>query len=104
MKETELHLQDTVQIVDEKQVIKKERFLGTARLYPGHTHYQYNYETNELSKVVYDVSTVGFGDGNVRHKVITKPNCIYFGCLNVKSATKYIRKVFMSASINPVVV
>jgi hypothetical protein len=103
MKETELHLQDTVAIVDEKQVIKKERFLGTAKLYPGHTHYQYNYETNELSAVVYDVSTVGFGDGTKRHKVITKPNCIYFGCLNIRSATKYIRKVFQNDTIKPVI-
>lgn len=104
MKETEPHLQDTVQIVDERQVIKKEKFLGSARLYSGHTHYQYNYETNELSKVVYDVSTVGFGDGAKRHKLIMKPYCIYFGCLNIRSATKYIRKVFCNQSINPVVV
>lgn len=95
MKEIEIVSKDTVKKVYQKQIIEKQ-LLGQLKPEPGHSVFEFNIDTSEVSKIVFTPnSTITFEkNGKVKNKHIdVKPNCFYITALNIKNAKKKLRKI-----------
>lgn len=82
---------DTVNIVDQKQVEKQLKHIGTARLRCGHKCFKVDNKTGVAVPAVMD-STATF-TGGVKHKVVVESGYTYINALNIKNAEKKFRNL-----------
>lgn len=96
MKEVELNLKETIEIVDQKQVKKEIKLIGSQRRIPGLTLWQYNENSKELTKAEYKKVDHKLNFDNTalekRYAVSIQENCIYFQALNRKNAIKVLKR------------
>ncbi len=99
-----LQEQDKLNVVAEIP-IKREQVIGNTTMFKGHTMYEINCTTGEITEAefkeeraeIVPVYDINFGQqiGTTTKKVkdiLTKENCLYISCLNKKSALKkYIK-------------
>ena len=78
--------QDKLNVSQETPVIKQE-LVHSMTSYKGHTVFEINCTTGTIEPAIYDEKNVDL-KGNVRKKIITKPNCLYISCLNKKAAAR----------------
>ncbi len=103
MKETQIHIQDQVQIFAQVQAKKKRELIGTLIPENGHTLFEFNRESKVLTKAEFEEcnvymhgvsksgAVVNYNVGTTK-KVIVKENCFYVSSLNAKNAAKKIHK------------
>ena len=78
---------DKLQVVQQVP-IKTETMVDSIRPFKGHTLFEIDCSTGEITPAKYErIDGVFSGDG-VRKKVLIKENCLYISCLNKKSALK----------------
>ena len=77
---------DKLNVIQEIPVIKEE-LIHSMTSYKGHTVFEINCTTGTIEPVTYKEQNSDLG-GNVRKKIVIKPNCLYVSCLNKKSAAK----------------
>lgn len=97
MKEsTEEFKQNDVVIVEEKQVLKQFKLLGSQRKVPGHILWELNTKTGHLAPATFknvDVRIRQLKNYTAHDRVEIKPDCYYFQALNRKNAIKHLRKI-----------
>lgn len=89
-KQLEINQQDPLPIVAEQKKVKKKEGRIVSR--PGHTVFEYNYNTKEIKQAEHldsEVAIINGKDTTIR-KVKSNENCIYFQCLNKKSVWKRV--------------
>lgn len=96
-KEFDLNInEDPVAEVKQKEQEKKIKKVGTMKPHRGHTVYQYNTETGELTKAIFEEQNAKFNTPLNRQgktKVImAQEGCIYVSALNIKNAIKRLGK------------
>lgn len=103
---------EKVSIVNQRQVDYEKKFLGSTKLYNGHTFYEINCDTGEITEAEYAeekvilkntrclVTNAITGSTTAKVKeIITKENHLYIGALNKKSAHKKYIDWFVKNSI-----
>lgn len=108
MKEVENLHKDVVEIIYQTKQEKKEVFQGSLKLFSGHTLFEYNIDTNVLSKAKYEYQNVNFKDAqkgiiSTKRKIVMNKNCVYIPALNVKNAIKRYAKNY-GRIINPTII
>jgi hypothetical protein len=85
--ETEIH-----QIQEQKQEFK---LLGSIRLIPGLTMFEFNWEKMTIEKLeVKKDEFINFDGSNAhKRKAQVKINCLYFQALNFKNAVKHANRI-----------
>jgi hypothetical protein len=78
--------------------IKKElKLLGTLKPHPGHTCFQLDIKTGEITIAKFAQTSIDYtqSDKNspVRRKLITQDGCLYVTALNIKNAKKRFEKM-----------
>ncbi len=82
-----------IEIREEKQQEKQLKFHGSTLLKRGHTCWQFNYVTGEITKAKFETTAVDYKEATEgvilnRRKLVMKENCLYFNGLNHKSVLK----------------
>lgn len=105
MKELSKKTKEETAIVKQAEINKGMKFMGSQRIQKGHTMWQYNLDTGELSVAKMEAEAVmmperdGFMGIRIpagivtKTKVVTKENCQYFPALNRKNAIKKLNKI-----------
>jgi len=89
MKPDRIILDETDKLQVVQQIPDKTQLLIDSIIpFKGHTLFEINCSTGEILKAEYEEINAGFINGNVRKKILVKPNCLYISCLNKKSAKK----------------
>lgn len=91
MKELEQRNTDPVK-QEQRQVIKTPMFLGSKRFAKGLTLWEFSLETGQYKKAGFDEVAVELS-GEVRKKVVQKPNCLYIAALNEKNLIKKLKNI-----------
>ncbi len=78
---------DKLEVVQQIPV-KSEKLVGKITPFKGHTLFEINCSTGEIIPATYEEISVGFKSAAAKKKVLTKENCLYISCLNIKSAKK----------------
>ena len=78
---------DKMQVVQPIPV-KTEKLLDRITPYKGHTLFEIDCTTGEITEAKYEEINARFDGGGVKKKVLVKDNCLYISCLNKKSALK----------------
>lgn len=96
MKESQLNLKEDIQIVGQKEIEKKTKFIGSMKKIPGHTLFEFNLETLMLGRaeVKQEAAITGNGGHKVTTRVDQKENCIYIQALNLKNARRKLLRQF----------
>ena len=82
--------------IEKKQFEKKEILVGRIVPHHGHTLFQYNTKTREITKAEFDnIPTISWQDAVNNNfqkysKVIKKPNCLYISALNEANVKKIL--------------
>lgn len=93
MKEIKQQDKDQIKIHKQAEIQKGLKYLGSTRIRPGHTLWEYNFVTGEIDKAKMDAQVIVTGDGQkVRKKVEVKENCQYIGALNRKNLIRKLRR------------
>ena len=78
---------DKLQVVQQVPV-KTETMIDSIHPHKGHTLFEINCSTGEITPAKYEQIDGLFSGDGVRKKVFIKENCLYISCLNKKSALK----------------
>jgi hypothetical protein len=102
MKELENQPQkkDSIEIIAQAEVKKEIKLIGSQRVIPGLTLWQFNLISGVLTKALFKSEdlVLDFTKHNPakdlakRKKVIIEENCVYFQALNTKNALKVLRR------------
>lgn len=96
MKEVELKLKESIEIVDQKLEKREVKLLRSQRRIPGLTLWQFETVTKLLTKAEYKKvdHKLNFGDipSEKRYAVNIQENCIYFQALNEKNAIRVLKR------------
>lgn len=85
---------DKVVIETQKEIKKELKFLGSQVIKPGHTLFQVNTKTFDISPAVYESVNAVFGkQAKVKRTLIVNENCIYIGALNAENVARKILKI-----------
>ena len=96
MKELKSHKENP--LVQEIQIpVKTElKKIGMLTPHKGHTVYEFNYVTKELSPALFEKQDAILNPETMevtgKRTILTNPKSIYFSALNIKNAEKKIRK------------
>lgn len=105
MKELSKKTKEETVIVKQAEINKGLKFMGSQRIQKGHTMWQYNLDTGELSVAKMEAEAVmmpersGFMGIRIpagivtKTKVVAKENCQYFPALNRKNAIKKLKSI-----------
>jgi hypothetical protein len=89
---TEKQTKDKVEQVNQKEVEKKLTHTGRVLQKRGHTLFQFNIKTRELTIAMFE-SAIHFDDTKkIPKKVIVQDDCLYVSALNKKNAFKKLFK------------
>ena len=109
MKETEITTKDQVKIVNEKEVEKQLKYLGSMNPNPSHTMFEYEVEANVLRKAKFVEDAANFVElatskkvGKIK-RIDVKDNCLYVSKLNAKAAIKFFQILLNNLDINPTI-
>lgn len=86
---------DTIEVVDQSQIEKQKKLIGSIQLQRGHRRFEVNTKTQEISEVIYDYKeyVVGADRTTSKKKSLTiKDDCIYVGPLNKKNVIKRLNR------------
>ena len=81
---------DKIEIVSQVQQKKQIKLIGSQRLIPGLTLWEFNTETKSLNKAKFKQTNYSL-NGSKTHQVIIQDNCIYIQALNMKNALKKVK-------------
>lgn len=85
-----------IEIVSDMEKFRQYTFVGTKKLYPGHSLFSLNLANGEITKekydadVMFDYSTKG---SRVKGRIITKDTFLYVAALNEKNAYKHFENM-----------
>ncbi len=90
--------QDKVVIVEQKEVEKQLKLIGTLKPKRGHTLFEINFKEGTIVEAEIEQQDIHFqkaknGRMSSNKKVIQKENCIYIPALNKKNASKKLLKL-----------
>jgi hypothetical protein len=90
---------DDLHVGIEKYVKKEVKLISRITPKPGHTCFELNLKTGDVSIAEYDTlivdqSKIVKGQVVTRRKLIAKANCIYISALNQKNAEKKFQQAF----------
>lgn len=116
MKELKQKHKEEIQIVDQAEINKQVKFVGQSRLAPGHTMWEWNFIEDTLSPAEMESKAVivparmertllgGIVKREqrtaIKHKIVIKEGCQYFGALNRKNAIKKIKRSGLHTSLS----
>lgn len=85
--------QDKTELHAQKEIEKQKKLVGRITPHRGHTLFEINCTTGEITEAEYEVEAIDFkaaanGQMAKTKKVITKENCLYISCLNKTNAKK----------------
>jgi len=99
MKELTNEFKDTeVKVVSEQQQKKQKQFIGSTKKKKGHTLFEFNTRTKEITPAKFKVATVSISSFDdtvervMNYTVITNPDCLYMQALNKKNVLKKLKK------------
>jgi len=101
MKEIKQTTPDKLEVSAVKPVKKELKFLGSLKPKPGHTCFQLNLQTGEITVAEFQSAEAHYakiaqGDKSVRKKLIVKENCLYVTALNKKNSIKHFKRLIAS--------
>lgn len=70
---------------------KVVKLMGQVRKQPGHSLFEYNVKTDNLSVVELKINSVDITSKDLHLRMVTNPDCLYVTALNRKNAIKKIR-------------
>lgn len=75
------------------EIKKQLKHLGSTRIKPGHTMFEFNFVTGELEPAtIHREMHMVKGEGVLRSKIMVNENCQYIPFLNRKSAIKKLKR------------
>jgi hypothetical protein len=96
----ELEHKDQIEIREEQQQKKEIKLIGSQLRVKGHTLFEFNARTKELSKAMFktetlEIITISKDKSNInsRLKVVVNDDCFYIQSLNEKNARKKLSKL-----------
>lgn len=97
MKELEPKLRDRIENVAENEIKREFKHLGSIHPDRGHTLYQVNTVTGEITEAVFEKQDIDFmaaerGEIFVHQRVIKQENCIYIPALNIRNVKKVLKR------------
>lgn len=84
--------------VIERTIPKEQKYLGTMLSHPGHTCFQYDTSTGEVTPAVFETTSENLATGKIRKKLLTKQGCLYVTALNKSNAQKKFNKTLAQRS------
>ncbi len=86
------------EVVDQDQVKKQEKFMGSWRLHPGHKCWKVDRETGECTEANYEIETVDFKDAqkgliSSRKKLVVLEEYVYICALNPRNAIRKLNQM-----------
>ena len=102
MKELSSNIKEEVKMHIEQQQEKKHEFIGSIKKQPGHTIWQINLKTQEITPAEFDEESINFETKLPERKIITRQGHWYCSALNKKSAFNRFNKMaqFVHENIN----
>lgn len=96
MKELEQKTKEDIEIIQQQQIKKQLKHIGSIQPHSGHTCFEYNTKTGELIPAKFKEEAVNFEDAakgivSMKRKIIIKEDCIYVTALNKKNAIKKLQ-------------
>lgn len=93
MKELEPHNPEQIELRVEKQHKKQADFIGRFVKHPGHTIWELNLRTQEITAAEFSEEVIDFETGAAKRKIIAKPQHWYCSALNQKTAFNKFNKM-----------
>lgn len=93
MKEFEPNNPEQIELRVEKQHKKAVDFVGSFIKYPGHTVWEINLKSQEITPAEFSEEVVDFTTGAIKRKIIAKPAHWYCSALNKKAAFNKFNKM-----------
>lgn len=96
MEEIKLQEKEVIENVKQVNVTKRHELLGSVKPQKNHILFQYNWETEELTRASFtELEPLKFEDAvsgasKKRRTVVIEPGCTYASALNEKNALKKI--------------
>ena len=89
-----LPIKEKLSVVAEKEIEKKQKFHGTIRPHKGHTLFQINLNTKEITEAQFEDMPYVISQKNngKKKRVIMLPDCVYISALNPNNALKKLLK------------
>ena len=75
-------IQEPVEQVLAQKKKQEKKYLGSQRLRPGHTCFEYHVESNVLRRAKIERIEIMIGAKPAPKRVIVNHDCIYINCLN----------------------
>jgi len=86
-------VKDQIKIVAQKEVDKKQKYVGKIRVIKGLTMYKLNLKTGHITKVQFDSAVIDINNPyKIKKKMIQEPGFIYTQALNDKNAKRKFTK------------
>lgn len=90
-------LNENIEKTRKKEQQKEQKKLGTIKPHRGHTLFEVNKTTGEITEAEFVKTDISFHDAAngikpKNHKVIVKENCLYVPALNKKNVIKKLKK------------
>lgn len=88
---------DKVVIEEQSELKKQLKFLGSMKLKPGHTLFQVNKKTLEISRAEFQKNDAVYGKNGVKtsKKLVVNDDCIYIPALNERNVKKKVLKLLL---------
>lgn len=99
MKELQLIKPDTVKVAEVPNPSKFKQ-LGSVPVHPGHSCFELNLTTGEVTLAKYTQQDVNFDSKQVRKRIDTNPHCLYVTALNKRNAIKKFQRIIASNIAN----
>lgn len=95
MKELENIKPDKTDIVDQREIKKEAKFLGSMRIHKGHVIWELDMGTGNIIEATYDSINFDIRADKTRKKLILKDTCLYASALNKTNAERKFKKMIM---------
>lgn len=95
MKELEPQIKDKLNLSGQHAHLKQQKFVGSFKYYKGMKVWEMDMVKVEIKPAEYNQSTVGL-DGEIKHTIIQKDNCVYVSALNKKNAERKFKKMLLT--------
>lgn len=93
MKELESHIPEEIELRVERQHKKQVDYVGSFIRHNGHTIWQLNLKTQEITPAEFSEEVIDFETKASKRKIIAKPGHWYCSALNIKTAFKKFNKM-----------
>lgn len=93
MKELNNHIQEEIELRIQNEQKKGVDFIGSIVRHPGHTIWQLNIRTQDITPAEFDEEVIDFNTGKPKRKIIQKSAHWYCSALNKESAFRRFNKM-----------